>query len=74
MTRITVDQARARLGDLVAAAASGEEVVVQSDDAAVRLVPVERNRPRPRFGSAKGSIEMSDDFEAPLPDFREYTE
>ncbi len=58
----------------MAAAASGEEVVVQSDDAAVRLVPVERNRPRPRFGSAKGSIEMSDDFEAPLPDFREYTE
>jgi uncharacterized protein DUF2281 len=30
--------------------------------------------PRPRFGSAKGLITMSDDFDEPLEDFKEYME
>jgi len=29
---------------------------------------------RPQFGSAKGSIQMSDDFDEPLQDFAEHTE
>ena len=34
-----------------------------------------RERPRKRtFGSAKGLIEMADDFDEPLEDFREYME
>lgn len=28
--------------------------------------------PRPRFGSARGMITMSDDFDEPLEDFAEY--
>ncbi|MEZ0368390.1 MAG: DUF2281 domain-containing protein [Candidatus Sericytochromatia bacterium] len=28
--------------------------------------------PRPRFGSARGLISMSDDFDEPLKDFAEY--
>jgi hypothetical protein len=26
----------------------------------------------PKFGSAKGKIKMSDDFDAPIDDFKEY--
>lgn len=29
-------------------------------------------KPRPKFGSAKGTFVMADDFEAPLEDFKEY--
>ncbi len=31
------------------------------------------NRPRPRFGSARGRVKMAPDFDAPLDDFAEYT-
>jgi hypothetical protein len=30
------------------------------------------SKPRPKFGSAKGLIEMSDDFDEPLEDFKDY--
>ncbi|MFY7788835.1 MAG: DUF2281 domain-containing protein [Thermoflexibacteraceae bacterium] len=28
----------------------------------------------PRFGCAKGTFQMSDDFDAPLDDFKDYTQ
>jgi len=52
---------------------NGEEVVIDKDDHhIVKLVPVARVKPRPQFGSAKGLITMSDDFDEPLEDFEEY--
>lgn len=33
----------------------------------------EGERPRPRFGSARGLGYMTEDFEEPLEDFNEYT-
>ena len=30
------------------------------------------SRPRPRFGSGKGTFEMMPDFDEPLDDFKEY--
>ena len=65
------------LGVLIDAAILGEEIIVERDDhSAVRLVPVERDqqRNRPQFGSARGLITISDDFDAPLEEFREYME
>jgi antitoxin (DNA-binding transcriptional repressor) of toxin-antitoxin stability system len=73
MTQVSMAEAQLCLPDLVLAAVQGEEVVIaQNDQAAVRLVPVAAERPRPRFGSARGQIFMADDFDAPLDDFREY--
>ena len=37
-----------------------------------QVTPVASTKPRPKFGSASGLIEMSDDFDAPLADFDEY--
>jgi antitoxin (DNA-binding transcriptional repressor) of toxin-antitoxin stability system len=60
---------------LIDAAVSGEEVVIAKDDRhIVKLVPVSLEKKRPRFGSAKGSIQMSDDFDESLQDFAEYME
>ncbi|MEM9164229.1 MAG: DUF2281 domain-containing protein [Cyanobacteria bacterium P01_F01_bin.4] len=34
----------------------------------------QEDQPRPRFGSAKGLIEIADDFDAPLEEFQDYME
>jgi antitoxin (DNA-binding transcriptional repressor) of toxin-antitoxin stability system len=73
MHQVTVEEAKSHLPELIDAAVNGEEVVIAKDDQhAVKLVPVSRAKPRPQFGSAKGLISMSDDFDEPLEDFAEY--
>jgi antitoxin (DNA-binding transcriptional repressor) of toxin-antitoxin stability system len=54
---------------LVEAAIRGEAVfITKNGQETVQLVPVTSVQPRPQFGSAKGLIVMSDDFDAPLED------
>jgi prevent-host-death family protein len=73
MPQIDVSQAKTRLEELVEKASQGEEVVItRGDGAAFKLVPTPENKPRPRFGSAKGQVWMSDDFNEPLDDFDDY--
>lgn len=76
MTRLTTQQAEARLGELIDAAVRGEDVQLVHDDRTVRLVPIEPAAGRPRRGSAKGLITIVDEdaFNVPLEDFREYME
>jgi antitoxin (DNA-binding transcriptional repressor) of toxin-antitoxin stability system len=75
--RVPVGDAGGRLPALVDQALNGEDVVIARDDqAAVRLVPVPSASPRTRpiVGAAKGTVLfMSDDFDAPLDDFADYT-
>jgi antitoxin (DNA-binding transcriptional repressor) of toxin-antitoxin stability system len=75
MKALPVKQASGNLDALVDAAIAGEEVVLTRDDrAAVKLVPIpSAGTGRPQFGSARGLIKMSDDFDAPLEDFDDYT-
>jgi prevent-host-death family protein len=75
MTEVTLAEAQAKLPELVAAAARGEEVVItQPNQPAIKLVPLPTTtKPRPQFGSGKGLIlYMAPDFDAPLDDFKEY--
>ena len=73
MHQINIDEAKTNLPDLIDAAINGEEIVIAKDDQhVVKLVPISRARPRPQFGSAKGLISISDDFDEPLDDFAEY--
>ncbi len=73
MHQLALKEAQARLAELVAEAENGEDVVITRDDgAAFKLVPIPSNGPLPRFGSARGLIRMSDDFDAPLGDFKAY--
>ena len=73
MQRVTLDEARECLLDLVDAAVAGEEVLIAKDaERAVQLVPRDTTPGRRRFGSARGLIEMAPDFDEPLEDFREY--
>jgi antitoxin (DNA-binding transcriptional repressor) of toxin-antitoxin stability system len=75
MSPVSIEQAKTQLPELIEAAVSGEEVVIAKDDQhIVKLVPVSLKKNRPQFGSAKGSIQMSDDFDESLQDFAEYME
>lgn len=75
MQTIGVQEAQSRLRDLIEDAIHGREVfIVKNSSQAVRLVPVEPPKRRPKFGSARGLIELADDFDAPLEDMREYSQ
>ena len=73
MHRVNIGEAKDHLPDLIDAAVKGEEIVITKDDRhSVKLVPVPQSKPNPQFGSGKGLITMSDDFDEPLKDFDEY--
>jgi prevent-host-death family protein len=75
MSTVTLEDAQARLGELIAKLAPGEEVIITRDEKPVaRLVaqPPPTAEPR-RPGTLKGTVlYMAPDFDAPLEEFREY--
>jgi antitoxin (DNA-binding transcriptional repressor) of toxin-antitoxin stability system len=73
MQQLKVEEATTQLPNLIDAAVRGEVVLITNDDLqTVRLVPINHAKQPRRPGSAKGMIHMTDDFDAPLDDFREY--
>ncbi|PSB40508.1 type II toxin-antitoxin system Phd/YefM family antitoxin [Chamaesiphon polymorphus] len=73
--QVSVTEAAARLQELMDVEIDGEEVIICIDDrSAIKLVPIEPVKPHPKVGSAKGLIWMSNDFDEPLEEFREYME
>ncbi len=71
--KITLDEAKTQLLDLIEAAMQGNEVFILKDDQQlIQLVPVSSPPRNPQFGSAKGLIEIAADFDAPLEDFSDY--
>ncbi len=70
MYQVTPDEAKSRLLDLIDAALHGETVLIVEDDKhIVQLVAVSHAKRQRKAGSAKGTVQMSSDFEAPLPEF-----
>jgi len=76
MQRVTLEEAAAHLGELIDAATKGETIlIVGHNDQAVQLTPMPTDHPtRRKFGFAAGQINMSEDFDAPLDDFKAYME
>lgn len=75
MTQITVNEASQHLRDLIEAALNGEEIIIIKDNQpVVKLIPVSPVKRHSKFGSAKGLVTISDDFDEPLEDFKEYME
>lgn len=73
MQEVDVNDAKTRLPDLIEAAINGEQIVITKDNLPMaKLVPISRHTHRPQFGSARGLITMSDDFDEPIDDFEVY--
>jgi antitoxin (DNA-binding transcriptional repressor) of toxin-antitoxin stability system len=77
MDRYTLKDAQTHLQQLLEDARHGKTVVIlDENDQAVQLVPIPTTtnlQPR-EPGSARGLMEIADDFDAPLEDFNEYME
>jgi prevent-host-death family protein len=74
MSTINLDSAQTQLPNLIKEAISGKEVIITKDGKPlVKLVPVATPKPKALFGSAKDLISISEDFDAPLDDFQEYS-
>lgn len=74
MQKVGIREAESRLRNLIEDAIQGDEIlIVKSSSQAVKLVPVEPPVRQPKFGSARGLIELAEDFDAPLEDLREYS-
>ena len=73
MQQITVNEASQHLSDLIEAALGGVEIFIMKDNQpVVKLIPVLPVKIRRQPGSAKGMVTMTDDFDEPLEDFKEY--
>ena len=73
MQEVSLAEAKNKLPELVDQALEGKEVLIKKDaHAKVKLIAVE-NSGKPQFGSAGGLIQISADFDAPLPDFQMYS-
>ena len=73
MYSVNLKEAETQLAKLVEDAARGEDVIItRNDGTSFRIVPVTTEIAKPKFGSAKGLIKISDDFDEPLEGFEEY--
>lgn len=72
--QVNMHDAKTRLSELVAAAESGEEIIIARDGApAARLVAITAQHAPVRLGLLEGEIELGPDFDEPLTGFAPYT-
>jgi len=78
MTVMSIDEAQAKLGEVIENLAPGEDVVITKDNQPVAHLTAARERQskQPRQpGTMRGTVlYMAPDFDAPLDDFKEYME
>lgn len=76
MTSVTIEEAQAKLPELIEHLAVGEELVITRNDRAVaRLVAEEPSQRKPRqAGSGKGMLTIISEDDEHLKDFAEYME
>lgn len=68
MAQVNVHEAKTHLSRLLEKVERGEEVVIaRAGKPVAKLVPLVQSSP-PEPGYLKGKVQMSDDFDAPLPD------
>jgi prevent-host-death family protein len=78
MTTVSIQEAQAKLAELIQRLTPGEEVIITENDQPVaRLLPAAgppQRQPR-RPGTLRGTVlYMAPDFDAPLEDCKEYME
>ncbi len=74
MKTIDINQALPEMSKLIEIAVSGEEIIItKNNQPMVKLVSLQPLPKRPPlFGSDRGLISISDDFDEPLEDFKDY--
>jgi antitoxin (DNA-binding transcriptional repressor) of toxin-antitoxin stability system len=72
--QVNIHEAKTQLSKLIQAAVNGKQVIIaRGNRPIVRLEVLPEARSHRKIGNAKGLIlSMSDDFDEPLDDFKEY--
>jgi prevent-host-death family protein len=74
MATVTIQEAQARLSDLIHRLTPGDEVVITENNEPVAKLA--RTEPKKQWqckaGSARGKIHLAPDFDEPLEEFKEY--
>ncbi len=73
MYEVALQDAQQRFIELLNAVANGNAVRIRRDDGTLfEIVRIVQAPPFPKFGSARGLIRMSADFDEPVEGFEEY--
>jgi prevent-host-death family protein len=73
MSIVTIEEAQAKLAELIDKITLGEEVIITRNQQPVaQLVPLLSAKPKPVFGSCKGMLTIVADDDEHLEDFKEY--
>ena len=75
MSTVTIHEAKTHLSRLIERALGGEVVIVmRGREPVVSLKPLRAAKNKRRLGGGAGLVvHMAADFDAPMPDFTEYT-
>ena len=78
MTSLSIEEAQAKLPDLVHGLTFGDEVIILENDQPVARIVAPLGQPQHsprRLGTLRGTVlYMAADFDAPLEDFKEHME
>jgi len=74
MQKVNIHEAKTQLSKLIQAAINGQEVIISKrNKPLIRLEVLPEARRKRKIGNAKGLlISMSEDFNEPLDDFKNY--
>lgn len=69
MSTVNIHEAKTHLSELLRRVAAGEEIIIaRAGKPIARLLPFDQPRAPRVPGTAKGLIELCDDFDDPLPE------
>lgn len=73
MSTVTIEEAQAKLPELIETLVLGEAVIITRDRLPVaQLVPLLAAKPQPVFGSCQGMLTIISEDDEYLEDFKEY--
>lgn len=74
MTQVNIHTAKAHLSELIKKALLGEEVIIARDNKPIiKLVPLIKPSRKRQIGLSKDLVQISDDFNEPLDDLKDYS-
>jgi len=73
MYQVNIHEAKTNLSKLIQKVIDGEEVIIAKGNKPVaKLIQLDYPKPKRKLGTAEGLIEIADDFESSIDDFKEY--
>ncbi len=72
MQNIDINQVKQQLPQILEQDIEEAIIITKHGLPIAKIVGISKKKKQREFGSAKGLIKMSDDFDAPLEDFKDY--